>query len=207
MGYVLASASLSKLVLAHDCSDTDLKTLGDHYVERSEEEIPDGLRWFYCAGLSVALTCMSKWPVWTIFSSQIKRLFLVCQKLSKSLGIISLCHIHKEFDGQRIAKKYRLVVRLAVALILLFLPLTHSLNSLELVSITMGLVAFALIVELYGSTSTHDSFWKDRRICKYSADCHIKKKDLETAAKTGQKIEITEISKGSKGEKGLMELS
>lgn len=94
-----------------------------------------------------------------------------------------------------------------VALILIFLPFAHGLNSLELVSITMGLVAFALIVELYGSTSVHDSFWKDCRVCKYSADCHIKKKDLEEAAKTGQKIEITEISKGSRGEKGVMELS
>lgn len=92
-------------------------------------------------------------------------------------------------------------------MILVFLPLAHSLNSLKLVSITMGLVAFALIVELYGSTSVQDSFWKDCRVCKYSADCHIKKKDLETAAKTGQKIEITEISKGSKGEKAVMELS
>lgn len=201
MGYVLASASLSKLVLAHDCGDSDTKSLGEHYIERSEEEIPVGLRWFYCAGLSVALTCMSKLP------RQIRRLFLVCQELIKPLGIISLCHIHKEFDGQRIAKKYRLSVRLAVALILVFLPLAHSLNSLELVSITMSLVAFALIVELYGSTSVQDSFWKDRRVCKYSADCHMKKKDLETAAKTGQKIEISEISKGSKGEKAVMELS
>lgn len=123
------------------------------------------------------------------------------------LGIISLCHIHKEFEGQRIAKKYRLSVRLGVAIILVFLPLAHSLNSLELVSITMGLVAFALIVELYGSTSMYDSFWKDRRVCKYSADCPIKKKDLETAVKTGQKIEIAEISKDSKGEKGVIELS
>lgn len=127
--------------------------------------------------------------------------------IANLLGIISVCHIHKEFDGQRIAKRYRLSIRLGVAVVLMFLPLAHGLNSLELVSITMSLVAFALIVELYGSTSTYDNFWKDCRECKYSADCHIKKKDLETAVKTGQKIEITEISKGSKGEKGVIELS
>lgn len=121
--------------------------------------------------------------------------------------IISLCHVHKEFDGQRIAKKYRLAVRFGVALILICLPLAHGLNSLELVSITMSLIAFALMVELYGSTSMDDSFWKDRRVCKYSADCHIRRKDLETAVKTGQKIEITEITKGSKGEKGVYGLS
>lgn len=77
MAYVLASASLSKLVLAHDCSDTDLESLGESYVERSEEHIPDGLRWFYCAGLSLALTCMSKLPAWTDLSSHIRCLSLV----------------------------------------------------------------------------------------------------------------------------------
>lgn len=65
MAYVLASASLSKLVLAHDSGDTDVESLGGHYIERSEDHIPDGLRWFYCAGLGVALTCMSKLTVWT----------------------------------------------------------------------------------------------------------------------------------------------
>lgn len=77
MGYVLASASLSKLVLAHDCRDSDTESLGEHYIERSEEEIPDGLRWFYCAGLSIALTCMSKLLVWTEMYSQIRRLFFL----------------------------------------------------------------------------------------------------------------------------------
>lgn len=68
MGYVIASASLSKIVLAHDCSDTDVHSLGGIYEARSEEEIPIGMRWFYCAGLGVALLCMSKsrlpwfWP-------------------------------------------------------------------------------------------------------------------------------------------------
>lgn len=75
MAYVLASASLSKLVLAHDCRDTDIETLGEHYIERSEEHIPDGLRWFYCAGLSIALICMSKLPIWTEFGSLISDVF------------------------------------------------------------------------------------------------------------------------------------
>lgn len=99
------------------------------------------------------------------------------------------------------------MVRFGVAVILIFLPLAHGLNSLKLVSLTMSLVAFALMMELYGGTSKHDSFWRDRRVCKYSADCHIRKKDLETAVKTGQKIEIMELSKGMKGEKGVYELS
>lgn len=59
MSYVLAGASLSKLVLAHDHHDTDLKTLGALYLNRSEGHIPDALRWFYCVGLGIALLCMS----------------------------------------------------------------------------------------------------------------------------------------------------
>lgn len=60
MGYVIAGASLSKLVLAHDSSDTDVETLGEIYLERSELEVPIGLRWFYCGGLGIALLCMGK---------------------------------------------------------------------------------------------------------------------------------------------------
>lgn len=60
MSYVLAGASLSKLVLAHDHHDTDLATLADLYLNRSEDHIPDALRWFYCVGLGIALLCMSK---------------------------------------------------------------------------------------------------------------------------------------------------
>ena len=60
MSYVLAGASLSKLVLAHDHDDTDMETLGELYLNRSEDHIPDALRWFYCVGLGIALLCMSK---------------------------------------------------------------------------------------------------------------------------------------------------
>ena len=82
MAYVLASASLSKLVLAHDCNDTDLKTLGEHYIERSEEHIPDGLRWFYCAGLGIALICMSKLALWPDFGPPFRCSFLVDKELT-----------------------------------------------------------------------------------------------------------------------------
>lgn len=61
MSYVLAGASLSRLVLAHDCQDADVETLTEAYRGRSEAEVALGLRWFYSAGLGVALLCMSKW--------------------------------------------------------------------------------------------------------------------------------------------------
>ena len=63
MSYVLAGASLSKLVLAHDSSDADVETLTEGYMGLSEAEIAPGLRWFYSGGLGIALLCMSKWSL------------------------------------------------------------------------------------------------------------------------------------------------
>lgn len=60
MGYVLAAAALAHLVWAHDCDNTDTHSLTESYVGRSEGEIGMGLRWFYCAGLGIALACMGK---------------------------------------------------------------------------------------------------------------------------------------------------
>ena len=59
MAYVLAGAALSRLVLATDCRNANIDDLADTYVSRSESEVSSGLRWFYCAGLGVALLCMS----------------------------------------------------------------------------------------------------------------------------------------------------
>ena len=50
MAYVLAGAALSRLVLATDCADADEHDLTETYVAKSEHEISDALRWFYCCG-------------------------------------------------------------------------------------------------------------------------------------------------------------
>jgi len=60
MSFVLGAAALSKLVVAHDCQDTSLHDLTEAYMTKSEEEIPIGLRWFYCAGFGTALLCMGR---------------------------------------------------------------------------------------------------------------------------------------------------
>ena len=60
MSFVLAAGSLSKLVLATDCSDTKLEDLTESYSLQSDREVPQGLRWFYCVGLGIALLCMGK---------------------------------------------------------------------------------------------------------------------------------------------------
>ena len=173
MAYVLAGACLSKIVLAHDCQDAELDFLTETYAERSEEELSHGLRWFYCAGLGIALLSMSA---------------------------ISLSHVHKEIAHQRIAKNPRLVLRIVAAIILICLPLADKLTSLELVSTTTGIVVLVLMVDVYGSTSRNESFWSDRATCKYSARCSIKRKEVEQALKSGGTIEVRELAEGGKGE-------
>jgi hypothetical protein len=60
MSFVLASGSLSKLVIAHDCANADPGTLADTYATASLPELDVGLRWFYCVGLGISLACMSE---------------------------------------------------------------------------------------------------------------------------------------------------
>ena len=131
MSYVLAAATLSKLVLAHDCSDTDIETLGELYITKSVGEIPTGLRWYYCGGIGVSLLCMT---------------------------IISLTHIHKRLRQPRFRKRPRLVVRACVAVIIICLPTADHLTSLQLISITTALVVFVLALDLFGNSCEGDRF-------------------------------------------------
>ncbi|ESU05474.1 hypothetical protein FGSG_00311 [Fusarium graminearum PH-1] len=68
MGYILSSAGLSKLVLAADTPGANPEHLTEHYIERTDPEIADGIRYFYCHGLAIALFFM---------------------------GVISACHDHR----------------------------------------------------------------------------------------------------------------
>ena len=130
MAYVLAGAALSRLVLATDCDNANMEDLTSDYFSKSEPELSRGIRWFYCAGLGIALL---------------------------SMALISISHVHKDFDGQRLRKRVRLPIRVAVAVVLICLPLAESLNSLQLIATTTGLVMFTLAVDLYGSTSIPDT--------------------------------------------------
>ena len=60
MSYILAAGALSKLVVATDLPDADSHDLTHFYEEKSEDHVAIGLRWFYCVGLGIALTCMGK---------------------------------------------------------------------------------------------------------------------------------------------------
>jgi hypothetical protein len=59
------------------------------------------------------------------------------------------------------------------------------------------------MLEVYGSTSIHEAFWKSTSQCKYRADCPMKKKHITDAMKTGATIKLEEVRTGDKGEKGL----
>ena len=104
-----------------------------------------------------------------------------------------MSHVHKEFDGQRLSKKIRLPFRLGVSIILICLALAESLTSLTLVSTTTGLVVCVLVVDLFGSTSKEDTFWRCKSQCRYSAECALKKKLLINAIKRGETVNLADI--------------
>ena len=177
MGYVLAAATLSQLVLAHDCSNADPHDLGEHYEERSEGEVSEALRWFYCGGLGTALITMA---------------------------VISFCHIHKRLAKSRLRKRPRLAIRVCVAVIIICLPTAGSLSSLELISITTALVFFILALDLYGSSCEGDKFWtggfcpEEKKRCTYTAKCKFgkrRRKELEEALQRGEKLSLSDLLK------------
>ena len=102
-------------------------------------------------------------------------------------------------------KSKRMVNRFAVCIIMFCLPTAKYLNSLQLISITTGLVIYILMIELFGCSSPHESFFGEKTQCKYTARCKISKKDLESAVKGGHVIKVSELT--DRGEKALYEMT
>ncbi|KAJ8071428.1 hypothetical protein OCU04_001749 [Sclerotinia nivalis] len=180
MSYVLGGAALSRLVVARDGDDASLEGLTEAYQTKSETEISDGLRWFYCAGFGIALFCM---------------------------GLISGTHIHKKPDQDtythtRLAKRYRLLNRLLICIILFCLPLS-PLNSLHLISTVTGLVLWVLVLELWGCSCPDETFFGgDKGRCTYTARCRVSRGELER----GGRGDMVRIGSGSgRGEEGVYE--
>ncbi|KAF3032376.1 hypothetical protein E8E12_001949 [Didymella heteroderae] len=178
MSFVLSAGALAVLVRAHDCPDADVDSLYETFVSRSEDHISEGLVWYYCGGLGVSLVC---------------------------LAIIAWTHTHRKIPNQRIRKNFRLLFRIAIAIIIICLPLAH-LNSLELVASTTGLVACVLVLELVGSTCWGENFWWNtncgRNKCTYSAKCGVRKEEIEKSLKDGTVLNVEEIARREIGEKG-----
>ncbi|KAK7403577.1 hypothetical protein QQX98_010670 [Neonectria punicea] len=163
MGYILASAGLSKLVLTTDTPNTNPEQLSEHYHARADPEIANGIRFFYCHGLAIALL---------------------------SMGVISWCHQHRVPATLRWSKTTRLANRLAVCAIMFFLPMAKSLNSLQLISVTLGLSVWVLLVELFGKSCRNDPFIGEKKGCTVRYSCKCSKKDLEKVGALPEKPEL-----------------
>ena len=163
--FVLGGGALSRLVVAHDTHGTSLEDLTETYHERSEEEVPVGVRWFYCAGFGIALACMT---------------------------VISVSHVHKEIAGVRLRKRFRLAFRLAVSVVLICLPLATNLTSLELVGTVTGLIVLTLVTELWANSCCHDTLFARSKPCQYTGHCQ--RKDLEAMVKAGKEVKVEQLA-------------
>lgn len=175
--FILASSTLSDLVLAHDCINSNPEDLDEVYASRSVEELEQPMRWFYCGGLSTTLVCMA---------------------------IISTCHIHKKVRNPRITKMSRLTLRVLVATIIVCLPLAHHLTSLSLIVITTSLIAFVLVFDIFGNSCPGEKFWTGgygncpETRCKYTARLKIGKRRramLEKKLINGEEVRLEDALK------------
>jgi len=128
MSFVAAGATISRLVLAHDCRNCPLSALGETYALRSQATISQGQRWFYCAGLGISIICTA---------------------------IIANTHKYRRPDGTwffQHRKNLRLGLRALVGVAILLLPLARErLDSVGLIATTTGMVYFCLISDLLGN--------------------------------------------------------
>jgi low temperature requirement protein LtrA len=182
MGYTLAAATMSKIVLSHDCPNADADSLTDLYQVKSLAEISTGLRWFYCGGLSTTLI---------------------------SSCLTSLCHKHKTIPYSHLTKHTRLSVRFAAAIIILMLPLAHpeDFSSLSLVASTCGVTIAALMTDLYGLARKDDQFWfggfshSEKKATQYAANFMLNKKgrqEIKKSMKLGHRITIKDLMQPSR---------
>lgn len=128
MAFVVAGATISRLVLAHDCKHCPIEALGAAYAAKSQASISQGQRWLYCAGLGIATICTA---------------------------IIANTHAYKQPQGRwffRHRKNLRLALRGVVGLVIVVLPLAGSkLDSVTLIATTTGLIHFCLWTDLFGN--------------------------------------------------------
>jgi low temperature requirement protein LtrA len=128
MSFVVAGATISRLVLAHDCHHCPINALGEAYGAKSQASISQGQRWFYCAGLGIATICTA---------------------------IIASTHAYKQPEGSwfsRHRKNLRLVLRGVVGLVIMLLPLARDkLDSVTLIGTTAGLLHFCLFSDILGN--------------------------------------------------------
>ncbi|OAP63445.1 hypothetical protein AYL99_02672 [Fonsecaea erecta] len=175
LSYVLAAATLSKLVIAHDCANANIEDLGESYQLKSVGDIDVGLRWFYCGGIAAALL---------------------------SMNLLSYCHVHKTLENPRLRKGPRLVIRSCIAVAILLLPLAKHLSSISLIGTTTALVSLALALDIFGMSCTGDRFWtggwcdETKRCTQYEARIRCsrrKKQEIIKAMHRGETVRLEEL--------------
>lgn len=135
LSYVIAGAALSRLVLTADVgASSNIEDLAESSRLKSIPEIESGLRWFYCAGLGIGIFCLNG---------------------------IAACHSFRTPalpPGARFPwlfkRPWRLALRFAISLCIIFLGFAEDLNSLTLIATTTGLVYVGIVVEMIGNTIT-----------------------------------------------------
>ena len=133
----------------------------------------------------------------------------MCDLTNIQIGIISITHIHREIEGLRIRKSHRIVIRFSVAIILVCLPLARNLNSLKLIIVVTGLIVFILMAEIWGNSCMFESFFGTEKACQYTAECQVKKNDLEDVIKAGgtAKLEALVSESEISNQRALYEIS
>lgn len=170
MSFVLGGGAMARLVLTTDTDNTHEDMLTETYQARSEHEVSQGIRWFYCVGFGLALLFMC---------------------------MISISHTHKDLSGTRLIKRWRLCVRAAVAIVMICLPLVgDDLNSLDLIGIMTALIVFTTSVEAWGVTRKGSGFIVRRNPCSYVGNCG--KKDLQAAMEKGGEIDVDTLGEKSR---------
>ncbi|KAF2149931.1 hypothetical protein K461DRAFT_281165 [Myriangium duriaei CBS 260.36] len=147
MAFVLSGGALARLVVAHDCQDTNVEHITEEYQARSESEIGSGIRWFYCGGMGISLILM---------------------------GIIALSNIHKESKVDRLRKRHRLAIRLAVGIVIICLAKAERLNSLDLIGIVTALIGLVLITELWAASGASEKLFEWSKTTQYTGRCDKK---------------------------------
>ncbi|OCT49150.1 hypothetical protein CLCR_04629 [Cladophialophora carrionii] len=175
LSYVLAAATLSKLVIAHDCANANVEDLGESYQVKSVGGLEQGLRWYYCAGIASALVTMT---------------------------LLSYCHVHKRLQNPRLSKGPRLIIRTAIALAILLPFAREKLSSLSLIGTSTALVSLTLAMDIFGMSSQGDRFWTGgwcedcKRSTHYEARIRCsrrKKQDIIKALHRGETVRLDEL--------------
>lgn len=112
------------------------------------------------------------------------------------MTLISFAHVHKDVTGQRLKKRYRLTIRIAIAIILICLPLAESLDSLSLVGIVTALISFLLFCELWACSCSGNNIWSRDKPCRYIGQCG--KKDLQAYVREGKELDLGELGNTSR---------